>query len=220
MVQSYAGPWGYPTIFAATKPRGHSRNETAEKLRMYMAAKKHQMKSDRALGLLMDETGQIVQVIYMNDPPADDPELDELGAAIGLKPIEEHTAGSPVSAACDRRARSRRKHKGRHLCTAPTELYAARGSLRLSSVTSCPLRARSDGELWASTVIHGQVSTEPPGISHRVIEVGAFSRFHRYVSGPPRVGRPGETEAMMVEYVSGRLGLEAPSGLSDAEIRL
>ena len=112
MVQSYAGPWGYPTIFAATKPLGHSRNETADKLRMYMAAKKHQMKSDRALGLLMDETGQIVQVIYMNDPPADDPELDELGAAIGLKPIEEtHRPVLPSPRRATRRARSRRKHK-------------------------------------------------------------------------------------------------------------
>src|ERR1700734_1537640 len=52
------------------------------------------------------------------------------------------------------------------------------------------------------------------------MEVGAISRFHRRVSRPPRAGRPGETEATMAEYVSGRLRLEAPSGLSDAEIRL
>ena len=34
------------------------------------------------------------------------------------------------------------------------------------------------------------------------------------------MGRPVATEAMVVEYVSGRLGLEAPGGLGDAEIRL
>jgi hypothetical protein len=52
------------------------------------------------------------------------------------------------------------------------------------------------------------------------MDVSGFSRFHRYVSRPPQAGRSGETEATMAEYVSGRLVLEAPSGLSDAEIRL
>ena len=68
LVQGYAGMWGYPTFFAATCPRSHSRREAIDKLGSHMAAKKHQMQSDRSLGVLLDLDGQIVYVGYMNDP--------------------------------------------------------------------------------------------------------------------------------------------------------
>jgi hypothetical protein len=53
LVQGYAGLWGYPTFFAGSKPRSHTHQESVEKLHSYMAAKMHQVKSDRSLGLLI-----------------------------------------------------------------------------------------------------------------------------------------------------------------------
>jgi hypothetical protein len=114
MACGYAGMWGYPMIFAGTKPRSHSHNEAVEKLRTYMAAKKHQIRSDRSLGLLLDERRKIVCVIYMNNLPTDDPDLDTLGTAIGLRSIEEsHRPIPPYARRATHRLRGRRKHKRR-----------------------------------------------------------------------------------------------------------
>jgi hypothetical protein len=114
MAHGYAGMWGYPMFFAGTKPRSHTRAEAAEKLRAYMAAKKQQMRSDRSLGLLLDERREIVHVIYMNDPPTDDPDLDALGTAIGLRSVEEsHRPLPPSARRTTHRLRSQRRHKRR-----------------------------------------------------------------------------------------------------------
>ncbi len=114
MVCGYAGMWGYPMLFAGTKPRSHARDEAVEKLRAYMAAKKHQMRSDRSLGLLLNERREIVHVIYMNDLPTDDPDLDALGTAIGLRSIEEsHRPLPPSARRATHRLRGHRKHKRR-----------------------------------------------------------------------------------------------------------
>lgn len=115
LVQGYAGLWGYPTLFAGTKPSSHTRAEAAEKLAMYMAAKKHQVGSDRSLGLLLDEETNIVHVIYMNQDPTDEPDLDDLGAAIGLQPPGQPAVPVPPSARrSTRRLRNRRATRGRH----------------------------------------------------------------------------------------------------------
>ena len=75
-----------------------------------MAAKKHQMRSDRSLGLLLDQRRQIVGTIYMNDVPGDDPGLDSLGKEIGLMSIEESQRPVPPSARrTTRRLRGQRK---------------------------------------------------------------------------------------------------------------
>jgi hypothetical protein len=95
---AYAGLWGHPTFFAATQPRDQIRGEAMEMLRTYMAAKKHQLRSDRSLGLLLDHCRQIVGTVYMNDAPEDDPGLDSLGDAIGLMSIEESHRPIPPSA--------------------------------------------------------------------------------------------------------------------------
>ncbi len=95
-----------PTLFAATQPRDQARGEAMEKLRTYMTAKKHQLRSDRSLGLLLDHRRQIVGTVYMNDAPDDDPGFDSLGDEIGLMSIEESHRPVPPSA---RRA-TRRPH--------------------------------------------------------------------------------------------------------------
>ncbi len=95
---TYAGLWGHPMFFAATQPRDQTRGEALEMLRTYMAAKKHQLRADRSLGLLLDHRRQIVGTVYMNDAPEDDPDLDSLGDAIGLMSIEESHRPTPPSA--------------------------------------------------------------------------------------------------------------------------
>lgn len=50
-----------------------------------MAPKKHQLRSDRSVGLLFDASGALSAVFYLNDLPSESAELDELGALIGLQ---------------------------------------------------------------------------------------------------------------------------------------
>jgi hypothetical protein len=85
-----------------------------ERLRTYMAAKKHQMQSDRSLGLLLDHSRQIVGTVYMNNVPGDDPDLDSLGEAVGLLSMEEsHRPVPPSARRATHRLRGKRKKKHR-----------------------------------------------------------------------------------------------------------
>jgi hypothetical protein len=86
LTQGYAGLWGYPTFFAAAVPKGQRLDSGAERLHSYMLAKKHQVCSDRSLGLLLDDQRRIVAALYLNDPPTENPDLDALGADLGLQP--------------------------------------------------------------------------------------------------------------------------------------
>jgi hypothetical protein len=116
IVYGYAGLWGHPTLFAGTEPRNQTRGEAIERLQTYMVAKKHQLRSDRSLGLLLDRRKEIVGTIYMNDAPGDDPDLDMMGKAIGLMPIEEsHRRVSPSARRATNRHRGQRKKKRRLL---------------------------------------------------------------------------------------------------------
>ena len=64
-----------------------------------MAAKKHQMRSDRSLGLLLDQRREIVGTIYMNDAAwRMTPTLTHWAQAIGLMSIEESHRPVPPSA--------------------------------------------------------------------------------------------------------------------------
>jgi hypothetical protein len=112
LVQGHAGMWGYPTFFPATCPRSHSRREAIDKLATYMAAKKHQMQSDRSLSILLDLDGQIVHVGYKNDPPTENDDLDNLGQSLGLAPAGYSTPPIPPSAKRPtRRLRGQRRKK-------------------------------------------------------------------------------------------------------------
>lgn len=111
LTQGYAGLWGYPTFFAGSAPSGVRREEAVDNLRAYMSAKKHQVESDRSLGILVDEDRKLVHVIYMNDPPTEDAELDALGAAIGLAPVGQRSRPVPPSA--NRGSHRRRGHRSK-----------------------------------------------------------------------------------------------------------
>jgi hypothetical protein len=114
LVHAYAGIWGHPAFFAQTQPHGMGRVEAREHLETYMSAKKHQLQSDRALGVLVNEKAEIVHVLYNNEPASADPELDALGQEIGLVPVIGVRRPIPPSAKRHVRRIRRRKPKDRH----------------------------------------------------------------------------------------------------------
>lgn len=110
LIQGFAGNFGYPALFVACAPRGMPADDAAARLRTYMLAKKHQLRSDRALGLLFDDRHKVIAGLYMNEPPTDDAALDELGETIGLT----HTwTGRSVSKPSNKDRRQRKKVKKR-----------------------------------------------------------------------------------------------------------
>lgn len=95
---SFAGLWGHPTLFIAAAPAS-DREAARKRLEMYMRVKKHQLKSDRASGLLVDDLANIQATVYMNDPPSDDPALDALAVEMGLQPVGDAARPSPPPSA-------------------------------------------------------------------------------------------------------------------------
>lgn len=87
--------------------------EAAEHLRIYVEAKKHQLRSDRALGLLFNDQREVVGGLYMNGLPMDAPELDELGEVIGLKQTWTEASAPKASNKERRRRRKVKKRKRR-----------------------------------------------------------------------------------------------------------
>lgn len=91
---AFAGSWGYPLLFIGTKPAKMSQLEASQRLAVYGVTKKHQLKSDRALMVLIDERGVIRSVRYDNRELEESPELDDLAIEMGLIPAE--AMGRPV----------------------------------------------------------------------------------------------------------------------------
>jgi hypothetical protein len=112
LVHGYAGMWGYPTFFVATFPKDMSAGEAGDRLYTYATAKKHQQRSDRSLGLLVDEHGIITAVLYLNDIPEDNEQLDETGRAIGLQELPG-TRPRPTNTARRDKARRERERRTR-----------------------------------------------------------------------------------------------------------
>ncbi|MBI5232683.1 MAG: hypothetical protein HY876_11040 [Coriobacteriales bacterium] len=110
LTQGFAGADGYMTFFVGTVPAGADRAAEADRLCTYMLAKKHQIQSDRSLGLLISHRGRIETTMYLNDPPCADDDLDALGAAMGLRRTWEPSRPPSVSEKKrKRRARRRRR---------------------------------------------------------------------------------------------------------------
>jgi len=84
-----------------------------QRLHTYMSAKKHQVKADRAFGLLFDEHANLGHVICMNAPHTDDPELDALAEEVQLQPVgDDACPPTPPSARRPtRRLRGSRKKR-------------------------------------------------------------------------------------------------------------
>lgn len=95
---AFAGSWGYPTLFVGTQPGSMAQPAASNRLATYGIAKKHQIKSDRALMVLLDERGKVRSVRYDNAPYVDNKDLDALGHAAGLLPPEFMARPIPPSA--------------------------------------------------------------------------------------------------------------------------
>jgi hypothetical protein len=108
---AFAGYDGFSSIFICSQPTGMSRKNALSRMRTYVTAKKHQLRSDRALGVMVNEEAGIVAVLYENSVPGSDRELDELGKAIGLQPAQKLEMGKYTSRRAAQRARSRKKNK-------------------------------------------------------------------------------------------------------------
>lgn len=108
LTQGFASSNGYMTFFAGTVPSGGDRYVEAEKLHSYMLAKKHQVQSDRSMGLLLSHAGRIEMTMYLNDPPRDDSDLDALGDAIGLQRTWEKPKRPP--SVSEKKRKRRAKH--------------------------------------------------------------------------------------------------------------
>ena len=73
-------------IFAS----GPATPENAEHLRLYVTAKKHQLRADRTLGVLLGPNKLPRLTVWLAHPAQHDPELDQLVREMGLLPTE-HT---------------------------------------------------------------------------------------------------------------------------------
>jgi hypothetical protein len=85
-LMAFAGAWGYPTLFMGTKPSEMSIEEASTQLAAYGFAKKHQLRSDRALMVVFDEQQRIMSIRYDNSLPMENKELDGIIAEMGLIP--------------------------------------------------------------------------------------------------------------------------------------
>jgi len=95
---AFAGAWGYPLLFFGTKPAKMSQTDASHRLAMYGVTKKHQLRSDRALMVLLDENGSILSIRYDNREPESNPELDDMAVEMGLIPAEVMRRPVPPSA--------------------------------------------------------------------------------------------------------------------------
>lgn len=96
LAQVLVTPWGYSAIFLGTQPFGNL--GARGKLEIYAAVKKHQLRADRALAVLVSEDGAIAWSGYNNLPWSPNEELDRLGSEMGLVPVEQMTRNPPPSA--------------------------------------------------------------------------------------------------------------------------
>lgn len=92
-------------IFAA----GADTLANREHLRQYLRAKKHQEHADRALGVLLAPDGRPRVTLWLDDPWAEDPELDALARAMRLIPADRAPSAVPPKA--KKGARNRRKRR-------------------------------------------------------------------------------------------------------------
>jgi hypothetical protein len=98
MLMSFAGMWGHPTVFVGVAPETGKSLTCRDQLSHYVRAKAYQLQSDRAYGLLFDTEGDLLDFIYLTNPPGSDPGLDRLVEAMGLQSVGRASRPTPPSA--------------------------------------------------------------------------------------------------------------------------
>lgn len=107
---TFAGTWGHPSLFYAVRPVNADLVEVQERLVLYMRAKRHQLKSDRAYGFVFNAKGEVDVVIYVNTPNEEDAELDGVVEAMGLHPVGDMSR-TPVPPSAKRKTKRLRGSK-------------------------------------------------------------------------------------------------------------
>jgi hypothetical protein len=84
-VLSFNGMWGRPTLFLAVAHTNYGVEAAAKRLTLYLNAKRYQLGSDRAYGLLFDERTALQQFIFSNETLVEDPDMEALIQEMGLQ---------------------------------------------------------------------------------------------------------------------------------------
>lgn len=112
MLMSFAGMWGHPTVFVGVAPETGNSPAYRDQLSQYVRVKGYQLQSDRAYGLLFSTEGDLLEFIYLTNPPRSDPGLDRLVEEMGLQPVGRGSRPIPPSARRPtKRLRGKRKRR-------------------------------------------------------------------------------------------------------------
>jgi hypothetical protein len=98
MLMSFAGMWGHPTVFVGVAPEAGNTLAYRDQLSQYVRVKGYQLQSDRAYGLLFDTEGDLLEFIYLTNPPRSDRGLDRLVEEMGLQSVGRASGRTPPSA--------------------------------------------------------------------------------------------------------------------------
>ncbi len=98
MLMSFAGMWGHPTVFVGVAPMTGNSLAFRAQLSQYVRVKGYQLQSDRAYGLLFSAEEDLLEFIYLTNPPGSDSGLDRLVEEMGLQPVGRGSRPTPPSA--------------------------------------------------------------------------------------------------------------------------
>lgn len=109
---SLAGAWGHPTVFVFTRPQDAELEPVQRHFEAYVRLKRHQLKSDRSYGFVLDQHGNVELAMYFNSPWEANLELDALVEQANLQPAIDDSALLPPSARrSTRRLRGKKKRR-------------------------------------------------------------------------------------------------------------
>lgn len=115
LMSSYAGIWGNPSVFIQVIPNVFDLRLFREKILLYMRAKSYQIKSDRSYGIISDSSGNILDFLYLTDPPEADPELDDLILKLRLRPVGDRSQRRYVPGVNRKKSSKLKKRNKRHV---------------------------------------------------------------------------------------------------------
>ncbi|SDE24273.1 hypothetical protein SAMN05660485_00299 [Blastococcus fimeti] len=110
LAQGFAGDDGYVLVVAQTRPGTAEIVHSTASLETYLRAKKHHIRADRALGILVEKDSSISHVFYEDKDSAGDPDMDALVTAMQLGSVPP--TGRPIPPLAKRYAAAKRKRKG------------------------------------------------------------------------------------------------------------
>lgn len=96
--QSHFDQWGHGAFFIGSKPSHESVERCRAHLSSYVDAKKYQLRADRALSVLVDDHGGLLEADYRNGQYEHSDDMDQLVIEKGLRAPERTGKSIPPSA--------------------------------------------------------------------------------------------------------------------------